>query len=88
MRDVDDGLLPCVVIASVGSTGVTAFDPLEKITSIATPRGIWVHVDAAMAGSAMLLPECRHLWHGVEDADSLSWNPHKWMGTILDCSLF
>ena len=47
-----------------------------------------MHVDAAMAGTAMLLPECRHLWLGVEGADSVSWNPHKWMGAILDCSLF
>jgi aromatic-L-amino-acid decarboxylase len=51
-------------------------------------QNIWLHVDAAMAGSAMLLPECRHLWDGVENADSIAWNPHKWMGTILDCSLF
>jgi len=86
--DIVRGLQPCVVIASIGSTGVTAFDPLEDIVGIAGPAGIWVHVDAAMAGSAMLLPECRHLWQGVEGADSLSWNPHKWMGTILDCSLF
>jgi aromatic-L-amino-acid decarboxylase len=72
----------------VGSTGVTAFDPVAEIAEIATRHGIWLHVDAAMAGSAMLLPECRHLWHGVEAADSIAWNPHKWMGTILDCSLF
>ncbi|UCH40560.1 MAG: aspartate aminotransferase family protein, partial [Gammaproteobacteria bacterium] len=58
------------------------------IAEIAAEHAIWLHVDAAMAGSAMLLPECRHLWDGVESADSISWNPHKWMGTILDCSLF
>ena len=66
---------------------MTAFDPVEEISKIASEHGLWLHVDAAMAGSAMLLPECRHLWHGVEGADSVSWNPHKWMGTILDCSL-
>jgi len=86
--DIAAGCKPAVVIASVGSTGVTAFDPVAEIAAIAERHDIWLHVDAAMAGSAMLLPECRHLWEGVESADSISWNPHKWMGTILDCSLF
>jgi aromatic-L-amino-acid decarboxylase len=63
-------------------------DPVEEIAAIANRHGIWFHVDAAMAGSAMLLPECRHLWRGVENADSIAWNPHKWMGTILDTALF
>jgi aromatic-L-amino-acid decarboxylase len=53
---------------------------------VAAEHGAWLHVDAAMAGSAMLLPECRPLFDGVEAADSLCWNPHKWLGTILDCS--
>ena len=86
--DFAAGNLPCAVVASTGSTGVTAFDPIAEIAEIAAEHMIWVHVDAAMAGSAMLLPECRHLWDGVENADSIAWNPHKWMGTILDCSLF
>ncbi len=85
--DIAAGCLPAAVVASVGSTGVTAFDPVAAIAEISTQHNIWLHVDAAMAGSAMLLPECRHLWEGVEEADSISWNPHKWMGTILDCSL-
>ncbi len=85
--DLQAGFRPAAVVASVGSTGVTAFDPVDEIARIAKEHGLWLHVDAAMAGSAMLLPECRHLWHGVESADSISWNPHKWMGTILDCSL-
>jgi aromatic-L-amino-acid decarboxylase len=85
--DTVAGRKPAAVVASVGSTGITAFDPLADIANITAPRDIWLHVDAAMAGSAMLLPECRHLWEGVEAADSLAWNPHKWMGTILDCSL-
>jgi aromatic-L-amino-acid decarboxylase len=85
--DIAAGFRPAAVVASVGSTGVTAFDPVADIAAIANQHGIWLHVDAAMAGSAMLLPECRHLWQGVEAADSISWNPHKWMGTILDCSL-
>lgn len=86
--DVEQGRRPAAVVASVGTTGTTAFDPLPDVVEVASVHGAWVHVDAAMAGTAMLLPECRHLWEGVEDADSLSWNPHKWMGTILDTSLF
>ncbi len=85
--DIAAGRKPAAVVASVGSTGVTAFDPIADIAAITAPADIWLHVDAAMAGSAMLLPECRHLWEGVEEADSIAWNPHKWMGTILDCSL-
>jgi aromatic-L-amino-acid decarboxylase len=87
-RDLNEGRQPCAIVASIGSTGVTAFDPLAEIVEIAAEHAVWVHVDAAMAGSAMLLPECRHLWDGVERANSIAWNPHKWMGTILDCSLF
>lgn len=87
-RDAAAGLTPAVVVASVGTTGTTAFDPVTSVVEAARAHGAWVHVDAAMAGTAMLVEECRHLWDGVEGADSLSWNPHKWMGTILDTSLF
>ena len=87
-QDISRNRIPCCVVATAGSTGVTAFDPINDIADILQGTNIWLHVDAAMAGSAMLLPECRHLWHGVERSDSLSWNPHKWMGTILDCSMF
>ena len=87
-QDLENGLRPAAIVASVGSTGVTAVDPIAEIAEIANHHGIWLHIDAAMAGSAMLLPECRSLWQGVENADSVCWNPHKWMGTILDCSLF
>jgi aromatic-L-amino-acid/L-tryptophan decarboxylase len=86
-EDVAAGRRPAAVVASLGTTGTTAFDPVEEIVAVAAEHGAWVHVDAAMAGSAMLLPECRPLFAGVEGADSLGWNPHKWMGTILDCSL-
>lgn len=86
--DVSDGRVPAAVVATVGTTGVTAIDPLEQIIEVAAAHNAWVHVDAAMAGTAMLVPECRHLWHGVEDADSVCWNPHKWMGTVLDTSLY
>ena len=85
--DVAAGRRPAAVVASVGTTGTTAVDPVEQIVAIAAEHGAWVHVDAAMAGSAMLLPECRGMFAGVDGADSLSWNPHKWMGTVLDTSL-
>ncbi|MFZ8910097.1 MAG: pyridoxal phosphate-dependent decarboxylase family protein [Candidatus Nanopelagicales bacterium] len=85
--DVSAGRRPAAVIASMGTTGTTAFDPLEDIIDIAAEHDAWVHVDAAMAGAALLLPECRGLFSGLERADSFGWNPHKWMGTILDCSL-
>jgi aromatic-L-amino-acid decarboxylase len=86
--DAASGRTPAAVVASVGTTGTTAVDPVREIVAVAAEYGAWVHVDAAMAGSALLLPEMRHLADGVEGADSLGWNPHKWMGTILDCSLF
>lgn len=86
--DRSAGKIPTAVVATVGSTGTTAIDPVGAIVAVAARHDAFVHVDAAMAGSAMLLPEMRHLWAGVEGADSITWNPHKWMGTILDTSLF
>jgi aromatic-L-amino-acid/L-tryptophan decarboxylase len=86
-EDVAAGRTPAAVVASVGTTGTTAVDPVREIVAVAAEHRAWVHVDAAMAGSALLLPEMRSLVDGVEGADSLGWNPHKWMGTILDCSL-
>lgn len=86
-EDAQAGRVPAAVVVSLGTTGTTAFDPLEAIADVAEEHEAWIHVDAAMAGSAMLLPECRHLFAGVERADSFGWNPHKWLGTILDCSL-
>jgi aromatic-L-amino-acid decarboxylase len=82
------GRQPCAVVATTGTTTVTAFDPLDAIGRVARAHGLWMHVDAAMAGSAMILPECRRLWEGVEQADSLIVNPHKWIGTAFDCTLF
>src|SRR5437660_1372206 len=86
-EDVKAGRRPAAVVVNVGTTGTTAVDPLAQIVPLAQRYGMWVHVDAAMAGSALLLPEMRWLVDGVEGADSLCWNPHKWMGTVLDCSL-
>jgi glutamate/tyrosine decarboxylase-like PLP-dependent enzyme len=82
------GLAPCAIVATTGTTATTAIDPLEPIGALAERHGLWLHVDAAMAGSAMILPECRWMWRGVETADSIALNPHKWLGTAFDCSLY
>lgn len=87
-RDLAAGLRPCVVVATTGTTTSTALDPVEKIAAIAAAHGLWLHVDAAMAGSAMVLPECRSMWQGIEAADSLVLNPHKWLGVAFDSSLY
>ena len=87
-RDLAAGCLPCAVVATTGTTTSTALDPVEDLARVASRHGIWLHVDAAMAGSAMILPECRSLWQGVESADSLVLNPHKWLGVAFDCSLY
>jgi aromatic-L-amino-acid decarboxylase len=82
------GLRPCAIVATTGTTATTALDPLRACAALARQHGAWLHVDAAMAGSAMLLPECRQAWDGVELADSLVVNPHKWLGAVFDCSVF
>jgi aromatic-L-amino-acid decarboxylase len=87
-KDQAAGHRPTAIVATIGTTATTAMDPLTPIASIARRHGVWLHVDAAMAGSAMILPECRGLWAGVETADSLVLNPHKWMGVPFDCSLY
>ena len=86
--DLAQGLLPCAVVATTGSTATTSIDPLAAIAKIAKAHGLWMHVDAAMAGSAMIVPECRPLWNGVEQADSIVMNPHKWLGASFDCSIY
>lgn len=86
--DVAAGLTPCAVVATTGTTTTTAIDPIGAIAEVARAQGLWLHVDAAMAGSAMILPECRGLWQGIEGADSIVLNPHKWMGAAFDCSVY
>ena len=86
--DVRAGKVPCAVVATVGTTTATAIDPVSAIAGVAKRFGAWLHVDAAMAGSAMILPECRWMWEGVEGADSLVVNAHKWLGAAFDCSLY
>ena len=82
------GVRPCAVVATTGTTTSTALDPLDPIGRLARQHGVWLHVDAAMAGSAMILPECRSMWSGVEQADSLIVNAHKWLGAAFDCTLY
>ena len=87
-RDRTAGLRPCAVVATTGTTATTAIDPLAPIGAIARREGLWMHVDAAMGGAAMLLPELRQYWDGIHDADSIVVNPHKWLTIAFDCSLY
>lgn len=87
-EDLARGALPCAVVATVGTTGTTAIDPVGEIAAVAASHGLWLHVDGAMGGSAMILPECRALWAGIEGADSIVVNPHKWLGASMDCSVY
>jgi len=82
------GFSPCCVVATVGTTSSTALDPLGPIGEIAQRHGLWFHVDAALAGSAAILPELRWILDGIERADSFVFNPHKWLFTNFDCSAF
>ena len=82
------GLVPSFVCSTVGTTGTTAVDPVAEIGRVARRHSMWHHVDAAYAGSAMILPELRHHQRGIERADSYVFNPHKWMFTNFDCSVF
>jgi aromatic-L-amino-acid decarboxylase len=86
--DIAAGRKPCAVVGTTGTTASMALDPLNSIARVARKHGLWFHVDAAMAGSAMILPECRWMWTGIEEADSLVLNPHKWLGTAFDCSVY
>jgi len=87
-KDLSIGLRPCALVAAVGTTGTTALDPVAAMADLAERHGLWLHVDAALAGTAMVLPECRWMWAGVERADSLVFNPHKWMGVGFDLSAY
>ena len=81
------GRQPTAVVVSLGTTGTTAVDPLAEIAPVARGHDIWVHVDAAMGGTALVLPEMRWMTDGLAEADSLTWNLHKWFGTVFECSL-
>ena len=85
--DIENGVKPAFVCASVGTTNTTAMDPIEEIGKICKKYDIWLHVDAAMAGAAALCPEFRYIQNGLEYAQSYTFNPHKWMLTNFDCSV-
>jgi aromatic-L-amino-acid decarboxylase len=87
-EDLESGLKPCAVVATLGTTGTLAVDPLQEIGHICRKYGIWLHVDAAYAGTALLLPEYRWMIRGMDMADSFVFNPHKWMFTNFDCSVY
>jgi aromatic-L-amino-acid decarboxylase len=82
------GKIPCFVNATVGTTSSNAMDPLDKIGEICRQENIWLHVDAAMSGTAAICPEFRLIHKGLEYADSYCFNPHKWMFTNFDCDCF
>jgi aromatic-L-amino-acid/L-tryptophan decarboxylase len=86
--DLEAGLRPACVVATVGTTSSTAIDPLARIAEVCRRHGVWLHVDAAYGGAAAIVPELRHLFDGVEHADSFVFNPHKWMLVNFDCSAY
>ena len=86
--DVSEGLVPCLVVATVGTTSSGAVDPVARIAEVACSVGAWVHVDSAWAGSATVCPEHRDLLDGLDRVDSYAFNPHKWLLTNFDCSAF
>lgn len=86
-EDKKNGWLPCCVIATVGTTSTTSVDNVDEIGSICNTEEVWLHVDAAYAGAAAILPEVRWIFKGIEKADSIVINPHKWMFTPIDYSL-
>lgn len=86
--DIEAGNTPLCVVATLGTTGCTAVDPLKDIAVVCDEYKIWLHVDAAYGGTALLLPEYRWMIEGIEKADSFVFNPHKWMFTNFDCSAY
>ena len=88
INDLETGLKPCCVIATLGTTGTTSVDPLAEIAAICHEFNIWLHIDGAYGGTALLLPEYRWMIKGIEQADSFVFNPHKWMFTNFDCSAY
>ncbi len=87
VADREAGLLPAGIIACVGGTSTGGTDDIAAVAAVAKRHGLYLHVDAAWAGSAMICPEYRHFWAGVEGADSIVFNPHKWLGAQFDCSI-
>ena len=88
LSDKEAGLVPCCVVATIGTTGTTAIDPLRAIGEVCHENDIFLHVDAAMAGTALILPEFQWMLDGREYIDSFVFNPHKWMFTNFDCTAY
>jgi len=86
-RDREAGARPCAIVATTGTTSIASIDPVKAIGAIAQREGAWLHVDAAYGGSATVCPEFRYIWDGIEFADSIVVNPHKWLFTPIDCSV-
>ncbi len=86
--DIKQGKRPFCVVATVGTTSSTSVDPVAAIADVAEKYDLWLHIDAAYAGSAAILPECQHILKGAERAHSLVVNPHKWLFTPVDLSAF
>jgi len=87
-EDIANNIVPLCVVATIGTTGSNAVDPLKMIGEICRRHKVWLHVDAAYAGTALLLPEMRWMIEGIEYADTFVFNPHKWMLTNFDCSAY
>ncbi|KAL3282037.1 hypothetical protein HHI36_005240 [Cryptolaemus montrouzieri] len=85
-QDRKNGFHPCCVIATFGTTGICSFDKVEEIGDVCQKESIWLHIDAAYAGTALICPEYRYLMKGIEKVDSFNFNPHKWMKVNSDCS--
>ena len=86
--DLAAGMVPTMVVATVGTTATTAVDPVAEIAKVCRKHGVWLHVDSAHAGTAAIVPEMRWIHEGVEEADSFTFNPHKWMFVGFDCNAF
>lgn len=86
--DIENGFIPCAVVAAVGTTGTLAIDPINAIGDICQKYDIWLHIDAAYAGTVLMLPEYHEMISGIEKADSFVFNPHKWMFTNFDCTVY
>ena len=87
-EDILLGFIPLCVVSTIGTTSSTAIDPIRQISEICIKYGCWHHIDASYAGTALLLPEMRWMNEGMESADSFVFNPHKWMLTHFDCSVY
>jgi aromatic-L-amino-acid decarboxylase len=87
-EDLEKGKKPLCVVATMGTTSSTAVDPVKEIGNICKKYDVWLHIDAAHVGSALILPEYRTILKGIEQADSFVFNPHKWLFTNFDCSAY